>query len=120
MGKKLIEKRIGFAILALCILLVVNRVYGFFIAPLLFSSDIGSGFWVRSHLVSGGYFVISILGNVVVAIWLNLEAKRLHRKRFIWTIFGLFFGIVAALLFYVIEIYNEIILLRQNIKKISR
>ncbi len=120
MGKKIIEKRIGVAILILSLLLIINGVYGFFIAPLLLLSDIGSDFWVSYNLVSGGYFVISILGKVVVAIWLNLEAKRLRRKRFIWTIFGLFFGLVAALLFYVIEIYNEIILLRQNIKKLSR
>ena len=121
MEKVVIDRRIGVAIIFLIILLILNNIIGFFLYPLLFDSpDIYTDYVFRQHIISIGVFLITFLGRIVIAIWLNLEAKRLHRKRSIWTMFGLFFGLSAALLFYIIEIYNEIILLRKNVKRIKR
>ena len=46
--------------------------------------------------------IISILINLIVAIWLYLNAKRSGRTAIVWFLFGLAFGIIAPILYFVI------------------
>jgi hypothetical protein len=116
-----IDKRVGLVVGILVILMFFNSLIGFigysFLANVLDFRDLGE-FAIREYFVSMGLFLLRILGNIVVAFWLNSEAKRLNRNRLIWTIFPLFFGLSAAFLFYLIEIYNEIMFLRKDMKRL--
>ena len=121
MEKNKIDKKIGVVVFLLVILFILNSTIGFIIYPIIINSKDGIyGIFYAQYIVSIGTFIILILGRIVIAVWLRHEAKRLHRNRFLWTVFALFFGLNAAFLFFIIEIYNELILLRQNVKKISR
>ncbi len=118
-----IDKKIGLVVGLLVVFMILNSIVGFLVYPLiinLFGSDGLADFNMNQFLISIGIFILTVLGNLVIAIWLNVEAKRLKRDRLVWTVFPLFFGIVAAMLFYLIEIYNELIYLRKDMKRLLR
>ncbi|MEA3559967.1 MAG: hypothetical protein U9R75_12005 [Candidatus Thermoplasmatota archaeon] len=116
-----IDRRIGIVLLLLIVLMVLNNVAGFVIYPAMRNGNWDlSEFFMREYYISLGIFFLGFLSRIVIAVWLNMEAKRFGRSRLIWTVFGLIFGLIAAILFYIIEIYNEIVLLRKNVKRIGK
>jgi len=47
------------------------------------------------------------LVNIGAAIWLFIEAKSISLKAWIWSLFGLLFGLMGVILFYVIQIFKS-------------
>lgn len=47
------------------------------------------------------------LVSVGVAVWLYIMAKRTGASPAVWTMLGLFFGLIAAVLFYLGRIYDK-------------
>lgn len=115
MGRYKIDKRIGIILVFLIIFLIANNVVGFVIYPLLLDEpDLISDYNLRNHMISIGAFTITLFGRIAIAIWLYIEARRMGRSKLVWTAFGLFFGITAAILFFLIEVYNELLILKQR------
>jgi len=50
--------------------------------------------------------VFKTLTHIVIAIWLFFIAKRDGNQYFIWAGFGLFFGLLVPLFYYVVKIYE--------------
>ena len=57
-------------------------------------------YWKNVSLIFG------LVENFGAAIWLYIESKALNLKAWVWSLLGLFFGVVGVILFYVIQIYS--------------
>ena len=51
---------------------------------------------------------LTVLVQVVVAIWTYREAKRQGERPFTWAAFALFFGLIAVVLFYLFLLIKEL------------
>jgi len=54
------------------------------------------------------YFILYSIVNVGSSIWLFVESRKAEMKVCIWTLFGLFFGLMAVVIFYLSGIYNQL------------
>jgi len=57
-------------------------------------------------LVSVPFVIILLAVNIVVAIWLFRASQQDSDTPWCWAFFGLLFGLTAAILFYVVRIYE--------------
>lgn len=53
-------------------------------------------------------FIFQLLVNICVAIWLFSEARKEKAAPWAWVVFGVFFGLMAAVLFYLVRIYTSL------------
>ena len=51
--------------------------------------------------------LLSIIVNLAVGIWLFIQAKHLQSTPWIWLLFGIVFGLIAAVLFFVIKLLES-------------
>ncbi len=51
--------------------------------------------------------IISVLVQVGVAVWLFIQAKRDRATSWVWGLFGLTFGISAAILYFLLRLVDE-------------
>jgi hypothetical protein len=73
----------------------IARTYGAIIPP-----DV-EHYWTQISIVFTG------LLNIGSAIWLYIEARSLSLKAWVWSLLGLFFGLIGLILFYAIQIFLE-------------
>ncbi|MBZ0244729.1 MAG: hypothetical protein K8H85_02175 [Cyclobacteriaceae bacterium] len=59
---------------------------------------------------------LSSLLNIVVAIWTYREATKQNERPLTWTVFALFFGLIAVIAFYLILLIKEIKLLNASLE----
>ena len=52
--------------------------------------------------------VLYLLVNLGVAVWLFVSAKEERRSKWIWAMFGLFYGLTAAVLYFLLDVIEEI------------
>ena len=91
------------------IAIYVDVVPNFIFSP----SEIGQ-YSIRTKIaITVTLFLKSIL-NIIISIWLYQKAKTQKEHKFVWMIFGLFFGIIAIILFYLIILTKEIKKLNRN------
>jgi hypothetical protein len=45
--------------------------------------------------------------NLAIGIWLFIQARQSKNVPWIWLLFGLFYGLIAAVLFYIMRIYES-------------
>jgi hypothetical protein len=55
-----------------------------------------------------GLPVIKLLIRIAVGIWLFIQAKRDDATPWVWLLFGLVTGLLAAALFYIIKVYEAV------------
>ena len=58
--------------------------------------------------IASAHVLLSQVVNIAVGIWLFVVAKKNNRTPWIWLLFGLFFGLIAAVLYYLIEIHDAL------------
>jgi hypothetical protein len=58
-------------------------------------------------LMTSARSILSIIVNVVIGIWLFIQARQAKSTPWIWLLFGLFYGLIAAVLFYLLKIYES-------------
>ena len=51
--------------------------------------------------------LISIMVNLAIGIWLFIQARQSNNVPWIWLLFGLIYGLIAAVLFYILRIYES-------------
>ena len=74
--------------------LYIARTYGAIIPP-----DV-ENYWRQTSILFEG------LVNIGAAIWLYIEAKSIALKAWVWSLLGLFFGLIGLILFYAIQIFT--------------
>ena len=63
---------------------------------------------VFSKLMISISLFFKILVHICVAIWLFVAAREHKAQPWAWFVFGVFFGLIAAILFYLVRIYETI------------
>ena len=51
--------------------------------------------------------LVAVLVNIGCAAWLVVEARALQLKAWVWSLFGLAFGIAGVVLFYVMQLHEN-------------
>jgi hypothetical protein len=94
-------------VLLLLALVVLSRLAGFG-RDLYLASAYGAPippdvklYWENASLFIAG------LVNVGAAVWLYVEAKAIALKAWVWSLFGLAFGLIGIILFYAIQIFSK-------------
>ena len=59
-------------------------------------------------MMAGVRSIVGVLVQIGVGIWLFVLAKREEATPWVWLLFGFCFGISAAILFYMIKVYETI------------
>ena len=72
----------------------------------LFGAEEHARMGAQMHFLMSARSIITGLVGVGVAIWLYMLAIRANMRAWIWLLFGLCFGVVAAVLFFVVRIYE--------------
>lgn len=85
------------------IAIYVDAVPNFIFSP----SEIGQ-YSIRTKIAITVTLLLKSVLNIIISIWLYQKAKTQNEHRFVWMIFGLFFGIIAIVLFYIIILTKEI------------
>jgi hypothetical protein len=73
---------------------VISRVYG--------TKQVGQ-LSMHQHAMLTVWRLLGALVNIAVAVWLGLQAKRDGLPWAIWGLFGLFFSVLGAVLYFVIR-----------------
>lgn len=60
--------------------------------------------------------IFGYLLNIIVAIWMYREARKQNERPWTWTVFALFFGLIAVIIFYLILVIHELRALRIEMK----
>jgi hypothetical protein len=63
---------------------------------------------LQSRLILIARVALGYLVSGVLAVWLFMQAKRSGRAKWIWALFALTFGLEAVLLYFVLEMLNEL------------
>lgn len=86
---------------------IVSFIWPFLIARLFTASEVGQFTLFHRQLVYL-FLVPKLLVSLCVAFWLYHAARQYHANPKGWFIFGLFFGLVALIVFYVVRIHDMI------------
>jgi len=104
----------------LIILSIVNITGGHLISPYLTSIFGVEEFSQYTMAVSVATIVNLTLGyliNIALAIWTYRESKKQNEKPLMWTVFALFFGLIAVVLFYLFLLIKELKTLNQKLDR---
>ena len=63
---------------------------------------------VFSKLMISISLLFRILVHICIAIWLFVATREHKAQPWAWLVFGVFFGLIAAILFYLVRIYETI------------
>ena len=87
---------------------VTSMIYQYFIMRLLPVEEIGKITMVQSAFAISAKIIRSLV-EIGIGVWLFAVAKKeKNAMPWLWGLFGLFFRLIAVVLFYVIKIYENI------------
>ncbi|MHC4173602.1 MAG: hypothetical protein ACYTBX_18130 [Planctomycetota bacterium] len=69
----------------------------------LYGPDVVSKLSLHQHAMLNVQRLLKVLGSIAVAVWLAREAKRDGFSVPVWALFGLFFSILGAILYFVLR-----------------
>jgi len=105
----------------LAIILIIAAVVARISSPLtqiiimkLFSNQEYQNLCVEARLMGTIWNMIIWLVNIVIAVWLFVAAKRNVRAKWIWALFGLTYGLSAIILYFIMDLIEEIKGLRKQ------
>ena len=108
-------KRVEKLILILIACLVVSRI-GIFLKDIYYAYYVGVGepTLQQTAIFKNISFILFSVVNMGSSIWLYIESKKAELRTWIWTLFGLFFGLMAVVIFYLNGIYFKIRLMEKH------
>ena len=62
---------------------------------------------VNLLLMTSARSILLVIVNLVIGIWLFIQARQTKSTPWIWLLFGIFYGLIAAVLFYLLRIYES-------------
>ena len=89
---------------------ILNMFGGYLLTPyltMLFSPEEYGQYILGLNTASMIELVLSSILNIIVAIWTYREAKKQNERPLTWTVFSLFFGLIAVVLFYLFLLLKE-------------
>ena len=96
--------------LIVIMVLTVISIAGMFSSNILLAKFYGAAEYGQmalfNKLVGSVSLFFKILVNICIAIWLTINARKYKAQPGAWFVFGIFFGIMAAVLFYLIRIHD--------------
>ncbi|MCK4958975.1 MAG: hypothetical protein KAT00_06235 [Planctomycetes bacterium] len=107
-NNKALIRNIEKAAIVLVVLHVVSH-FSILFTPVmarLFGAEEYARMALHMHFLMNVRSIIAKLVSIGVAIWLYILAKRANMRTWIWLLFGLSFGVVAAILFFAVRIYE--------------
>jgi len=111
LSERMIMKNIEKLAIVLIVLWVLtlfqNPVLSVIMAKLYGPYEVGPDNLTLS-MMAGVRSMVGLLVQIGIGIWLLVLAKREGATPWIWLLFGLCFGISAAILFFIIKVYEEI------------
>lgn len=89
--------------------LILSRV-GVLLSDIYYAYSVGAAEpTVQQNLFSKNIsLVIQAIINLGSSVWLYVESGKAEMKKWVWSLFGLFFGLMAVAIFYLSGIYNHI------------
>ena len=103
-------KKFEWLALLVIILHVLTHFLNMFGGPLitrLYSPEYVGVISLHMLLMTSARSILSIIVNVVIGIWLFIQARQTKSTPWIWLLFGIFYGLIAAVLFYLLKIYES-------------
>jgi len=102
-------KKIEKFLIVIMILTVVSILGSFFsnvlLARLYGPAEFGK-MAIFNKLVASTFLFFRILVHICVAIWLFVTAREHKTQPWAWFVFGIFFGLIAAVFFYLVRTYD--------------
>ena len=105
-------KGIEKAAIILIILMIATIIFSYlsnFIVVQLYISAFFTSMNLQTKIASGIYLFFTMLVRIGVAIWLFSLARKQQAQPWVWCLFGLCFGLIAAVLFYLIRLYDALV-----------
>jgi hypothetical protein len=102
-------KQIEKLVLVVIAFLIFSRV-GIFIKDIFYAYSVGTGEPTLQQTLTfkNISFILFIIVNIGSSIWLYVESQKAKLRKWIWTLFGLLFGLMAVAIFYLSGIYHQI------------
>lgn len=63
---------------------------------------------LHGQIVVAARAILNLLVSVIVAVWLFRLAKRDGAACWVWAMFGLFFSVLAAVLYFALQVYERL------------
>jgi len=104
----------------LIILFILNITGGHLLTPYLtsiFGVEEYEQYSMTINVASIVKLTLGYLLNIVLAIWTFRETKKQNEKPLIWTVFVLFFGLIAIVLLYLFLLIKELKTLNKKLEK---
>ena len=96
-------------IIVLCVLSNISPIASTFFGAKFFGAETYGKFNLSIHLMATLTRVLVLSLHIGIGIWLFFLAHReRHTTPWVWCLFGLFFGLVAVILYYLIKIYETV------------
>ena len=92
---------IGLAITAIGVLL--DKIPAFILSP----SELGN-YSFRTGVAIISVLILKAGINIFIASWLYVKSGKQNENKLTWTVLGLFFGLVALVLFYFVILYKTV------------
>jgi len=102
-------KQIEKIIIVVILFLLISR-FGAFLKDLYFVLNQGAEGPTSAQRILGHYisFILFSIVNIGSSIWLYIESGKAKLKIWIWTVFGLCFGLMAVAIFYLSSIHAHL------------
>jgi hypothetical protein len=100
------------AAIILIILMIATIIFSYFsnfFVVQLYGPEFFTPMNLQTKIASGIILIFRMLVHIGVAIWLFSLARKQQAQPWVWCLFGLCFGLIAAVLFYLIRLYNALV-----------
>ena len=103
-------KKLEWLALLLIILLILTHFLSWFGSSLiarLYGPEYAGIQYAHLKLITSARSLLSIIVNLVIGIWLFIQARQSKSTPWIWLLFGMVYGLIAAVLFYLLRIFES-------------
>jgi high-affinity Fe2+/Pb2+ permease len=87
--------------------LIPNPVMQFWVSRLYGPGEY-SHFVKSITAIASVHVILCALLNIGVGVWLFVLAQKYNATPWLWLVYGLFFGVIAAVLFYLVRIHDAL------------
>ncbi|MHC4461316.1 MAG: hypothetical protein ACYS6W_08435 [Planctomycetota bacterium] len=94
-------------LIILCILTHFLSWFGTALITRLYSPEFVSISNLHLKLITSARSLLLMIVNLVIGIWLFIQASRSKNTPWIWLLFGMVYGLIAAVLFYLQRIFES-------------
>jgi len=104
-------KNIEKILIVVVLLSIIVTVFSFFshrFIATLWGPKFASQISLSTNLLSFMKMLIMNTVRIVIGIWLFMLARKEQEQKWLWLIFGVSFGLIAVILFYLIKINTRI------------